>query len=568
MTFRARLLQAIVGVVAITTGASLYFAERQSRASYGTVVDALFRQQTAAFQREQEGRHALAAEQVARLATSVRLFAALEARDPQVYKIAGDELRLGDFKAFRLLDADGVLIAPPPDGRAGILDPEALLPRLVPSTRIDQTRAGAVELGFVVDASAAAEQSPLYRVLAAPIVNFARRVGTLVLVQHLQRFSPQNSRSDTDEDLQSALWLDGRLVGGDFSVSLRDALRARLANAPADLRRGTLEVAATSYRFQRALLNEGSAYPPAWLVSIFSMAAFEAQQRELIIRLVLTGISAALLATLLGIALSRQLARPIRDLVEATHKIRRGEYDLSLPPAATQEMNNLAEAFNEMSAGLALKDRYHSLLTQVADPQIAAELVAGRVRLGGELREVTVMFCDIREYTALTIGRAPAAVIEILNGHLGAMAHLVHTHGGVINQFAGDAIMALFGAPRSYGDDALRAVRCAIDMLHERELLNTTAPLPLHIGIGIASGAMVAGCIGAENRSDYTVVGERVNLAARLCDAASPGAILIDDATRVRVGAMIATTALAPITLKGFTEPTRAFRVVVDEEAA
>ena len=154
---------------------------------------------------------------------------------------------------------------------------------------------------------------------------------------------------------------------------------------------------------------------------------------------------------------------------------------------------------------------------------MAEELIAGRVRLGGELREVTVVFCDIRGYTAMTVGRDPAEVIEILNCHLSALTHIVQAHRGVISQFAGDAIFTLFGAPKSYGDDAERAVRCAWAMMRERERMNSESAEPLRIGIGIASGQMVAGCIGAETRSDYVVVGERVNLAARLCSIGRSG---------------------------------------------
>jgi class 3 adenylate cyclase len=562
VTFRARLLQAILGVVALATTASLYVAERQSRTSYGALVDTLFRQQAAAFQREQEGRHALAAEQVVRLATSVRLFAALEEHDREVYKIAGDELRLGDFKAFRLLDPRGAIVAPPADGRAGPLDVAQLWPGLLPA-RPDEMFADTVELGFAFDPRTSPDRAELFRVLATPIVNFDTRVGTLILVQHLPQFYRQAS---SENDLQPALWLGGQLLGGEFSPALRDALTEHLADTPTHGDDTEIEVDGTTYRFQRMLLNPGSAYPPAWLVSTFSMATFEARQRELRLRIAFTGLVTALLAAVIGLALARQLARPIGDLVAATRQIRAGNYALSLQPASTREIRSLNEAFDEMAAGLALKDRYRSLLAQVADPQVAAELVAGRVRLGGELRDVTVMFCDIREYTVLTVGRAPEDVIDLLNAHLGTMVQVVHAHGGVINQFAGDSVMALFGAPKGYGDDALRAVRCATAMVHERERMNRTAALPIHIGIGIASGAMVAGCIGAENRSDYTVVGERVNLAARLCGAARAGDILLDENTRLLIGNEIETTAVPPVLLKGFTQPTMAYRVAVEPD--
>jgi len=225
-------------------------------------------------------------------------------------------------------------------------------------------------------------------------------------------------------------------------------------------------------------------------------------------------------------------------------------------------MNTLAESFNDMAAGLELKDRYHSVLHQVTDPQVAEELVAGRVRLGGELREVTVVFCDIRGYTAMTVGRDPTEVIKILNAHLSALTHIVQAHRGVISQFVGDAIFTLFGAPKSYGDDAERAVRCAWAMMRERERMNREVAEPLHIGIGIASGPMVAGCIGAESRSDYVVVGERVNLAARLCSSAAAGEILMDEETRIRAGNAVTSEPLQPLLLKGFSQPVAAFRIL------
>ena len=129
-------------------------------------------------------------------------------------------------------------------------------------------------------------------------------------------------------------------------------------------------------------------------------------------------------------------------------------------------------------------------------------------------------------------------------------------------QFAGDAIFILFGAPKSYGDDAERAVRCAWAMMLERERMNGESAVPLRIGIGIASGQMVAGCIGAESRNDYVVVGERVNLAARLCSSAAAGEILIDEETRIRAGNAVSVEPLQRLLLKGFSQPVAVSRIV------
>lgn len=561
MSFRAKLLQAIMAIVVVTTVASLLIAQRQNSDSYRAVLDDLFRHQLSSFQQEEEIRLTVAAEEAQRLADSVRLFAALEANDPEVYKIAGDELRLGDFAFFRLLNARGEIIAPPADGRAGLPGTQALHRQLNPTLAQETARIAKVQLGYIEVRHG--DSAQVFRVVASPITNFGTVVGTLILGQRIMALGTGRAGEQAAHRLRSGFWLDGRLSGDDMPGAVRDSLTATLTGAQTQvLTEGQIRAAGEAYRFERFLLNEGSSYPPAYLVSVFSLAEFQSQQRLLVLRIALTGLVALLLAALVGRWLSRQLAQPIRDLVSATREIRKGNYGVKLSPSSTREMNTLAESFNDMAAGLALKDRYHSVLHQVTDPQVAEELIAGRVRLGGELREVTVVFCDIRGYTAMTVGRDPAEVIEILNSHLSALTHIVQAHRGVISQFVGDAIFTLFGAPKSYGDDAERAVHCAWAMMCERERMNRESAEPLHIGIGIASGQMVAGCIGAESRSDYVVVGERVNLAARLCSAAAAGEILIDEETRIRAGNAVSSESLQPLSLKGFSQPVSVFRIL------
>jgi len=562
MTFRAKLLQSILAVVVLSTAASLYVAQRESSASYRAVVDELFRNQAAAFEREHETRLEFAAAEAARLATSVRLFAALEENDPEVYKIAGDELRLGEFSFFRLLDARGNVIPPPDDGRAGAMDVDrvrgALAPGAAPPNGRVANNPPEVQVGFI-EVMREDKPSIVYRVLSTPIVNFDADVGSLILGERVRRLG--TGPNEAHEGLHSALWLDGRLVGGDVPDAVEAPLETAL-QAPDVAADAELDAAAKHYRYARFRLNEHSRYPPADLVSVFPMDQFDAQQRGLALRIAATGAAALVVAGLLGVALSRQLARPIGQLVAATRRIRAGEYELALEPSSTREMNTLAESFNDMAAGLRLKDRYHAVLQQLTDPSVAEELVAGRIKLGGELRQMTVMFCDIRNYTPLTVGRDPAEVIGILNHHMGALTRIVQAHRGVINQFAGDSIMALFGAPRTYDDDARRAVACACAMLQERERMNAGAEHALYVGIGISSGAMVAGCIGEESRSDYTAVGERVNLGARIAAAAVAGQILIDEETRRRIDGAFATRPLAPMQLKGFAEPVIAYEVL------
>ena len=555
MTFRTRLLLAILGVVVFTTAVSLLVAQRQHGSAYRTLGDELLSNQEAWFQRLQSGRQQQAAAMVGRLAGSVRLFAALEAQDPAVYQIAGDELRLGEFSFFRLLDASGQLIEPPVE--YGTHAPA--LPTWLTEARGFSTAANPrVELGYVLVPGA--EDGGIFRILAAQIRNFDRRVGTLLLGQRVTALGQQATDGGTLAMTHSAFWLDDQLAGAGLPPDVRTPLEAALAASPR-AEAPLIQAGESSYRYEITPLNPDSAYPPAYLVSLFSMDGFVAEQRDLSLRIVLTGLAAALIAGLMALALSRQLAEPIRNLVSATERIGRGDLEHRLDRSSTVEFDHLAGAFNQMAEDLSLKDRYRSVLNQIADAEVADALVTGEIELGGELREVTVMFCDIRDYTQLTTRSSPEAVIELLNTHYATLAEIVRAHRGVINQFVGDAIMALFGAPKQYGDDASRATRCALAMVEARAEMNREAQIPMQIGIGIASGPVVAGCIGDERRSDYTAVGEHVNLAARLSAVAEPGEILNDLGTRERLDNTAQTEPSALMALKGLGDDVQAFRV-------
>ena len=533
MSFRARLLQTFLTLVIITTGAAMLIAQRQNEAMLQGVVNELFKAELKTFYQTQELSVEAAKAKGLHLAESVRLFAALEEGDPEeIYQVADAEMQLGWFDFFRLLNAEGKLIPRGAEATAGSLPGQDLTEDLLPP-EINDT---GVELGF-----AANRQGTVYRLLACTIRKFDQTVGTLVLGQALPR--------------ETSLLIDGKFLGSGIPEALRAPLMAQTGE------NGRFTAEGIEYRFNRFTLNKGSHYPTADWVSVLSMAEMTQQQRVLAGRILLTGVAALGISALVIMRLSRQIAQPVANLVKAAERVRSGSYDVQLPPTRTIEMTQLGSAFNEMAAGLALRDRYQSILQKVTDPRVAEELVAGRVKLGGELREVSVIFCDIRGYTALSAGRNPVEVIHLLNDHMGALAKVVQRHHGVINQFAGDAIMILFGAPKSYGEDAADALRCAWDMMQERERLNHDAAEPLLIGIGIATGEMVAGCIGAESRSEYTVIGEKTNLAARMCSAAGAGQIILDAETHRKTASLAEFVVLEPLVLKGFTHPVLAFQL-------
>jgi class 3 adenylate cyclase len=247
--------------------------------------------------------------------------------------------------------------------------------------------------------------------------------------------------------------------------------------------------------------------------------------------------------------------------VAGTEAVRAGNLNVKVPVRSRDEMGELAGSFNEMAEGLAQKELYRTVLNMVADEKVAHALVNGQLALGGELREISVLFCDIRGFSALTQNMPPQEVIEMLNEHMTALTRIVKEHNGVLDKFVGDLLMAIFGAPVSHAEDTLNAGRCALRLIQERKRLNETSRHQLQIGIGIATGNVVAGCMGSADRLNYTVLGERVNLASRLCKQAGPSQVIIDQTTREKLGDAATSAPLPAFNVKGFSENITAYEL-------
>ncbi len=164
--------------------------------------------------------------------------------------------------------------------------------------------------------------------------------------------------------------------------------------------------------------------------------------------------------------------------------------------------------------------------------------------LGGTRAVATMLFADIRGFTELSERLMPEEVVELLNRYLGPVVNVIFSNNGLLDKFYGDGIMAVFGAPRQAEDDARRAVTAAREILEQVQLLNSQpgAPRPLSVSIGLATGEVVAGHIGSEQRLEYTVIGDAVNLASRLQAIAEPNQILADEATYRRVSGLFTST--------------------------
>jgi adenylate cyclase len=188
-----------------------------------------------------------------------------------------------------------------------------------------------------------------------------------------------------------------------------------------------------------------------------------------------------------------------------------------------------------------------------------------QIHLGGENQIATVMFTDIRSFTPMSENMEPHQVVELLNEYFTAMTDLIFENGGTLDKYLGDGIMAIFGAPLARPDDADRAVKTAMEMQRALVRLNEAwvgrGQRPIQVGMGINTGQVTAGNIGSTKRMDYTVIGDTVNTASRLCSNAAGGQILVSDSTYAALVRPMPATKLSPIKVKGKEAPVEVFDI-------
>ena len=237
-------------------------------------------------------------------------------------------------------------------------------------------------------------------------------------------------------------------------------------------------------------------------------------------RLILFNAVALLISGIAGVFIARGVTGPVISLSEGVRRIMSGDYRVRVPVETRDELGGLAAAFNSMAEGLEERDKARDLLGKSVSPEVASELMRSNIELGGELRNVTILFSDLRGFTAHSETQPPHALVEELNAYLTEVTHAVESAGGIVDKYIGDAVMAVFGAPVAVTDHADRAVRAAQEILLAEEALNrqrSLAGLPeFRTGIGISTGDVVAGNVGSVSRHNYTVIGNEVNLASRL----------------------------------------------------
>ncbi len=212
----------------------------------------------------------------------------------------------------------------------------------------------------------------------------------------------------------------------------------------------------------------------------------------------------------------------------------------------------------------ATRERFQRLLS----PGLAEMVVSGRLKVekGGENRTATVLFVDIRDFTAMSENTQATEVLQMLNEYYEVMVDIAFRYEGTVDKFIGDSMMVIWGAPVAHPDDPVRAVQAAIDMQAELIRFNqerhTASKRKIQIGIGINTGRLVAGYIGSSQTMSYSVIGDTVNTAARICSAAKAGQIIISEDTYQAVSSGFEIEQLDPIKFKGKYKPVQVYNVV------
>jgi adenylate cyclase len=228
-----------------------------------------------------------------------------------------------------------------------------------------------------------------------------------------------------------------------------------------------------------------------------------------------------LAVTLFGaIRIAQRVTRPIAELAAAARQIERGNYDVNVSATGSFEIRELADAFAGMTRGLAERDAMRDILGKVASTEVVNQLLKGEIELGGAEIDATVMFCDVRNFTALAEKLTPTQSLQLLNEFLTEISRIVGEHDGVVDKYIGDGVMAIFGAPVARGDDTQRAALAALAIRDGVRALGVRLsgrgmPNP-EVGVGVNTSRMIAGNIGSPTRLNYTVLGDGVNLASRL----------------------------------------------------
>jgi adenylate cyclase len=301
-----------------------------------------------------------------------------------------------------------------------------------------------------------------------------------------------------------------------------------------------------------------------------SLDFISAQIRKETLAIVLLSVLIIALGVVISIFLGIGFSRPISLLVVATKEIGGGNLKYRLDLHRNDELGDLASSFNFMSAELWRKKLMQESFGKYVGSDIVQMILANPESswLKGTRNVATVMFTDIRGFTAYSEHREPEAVVEALNGYFEIATRVIIAHGGIVDKFIGDAVMGVFGVPVATEHHAEQCVRACLDM--QKEFMDaaqrTGNEILAKVGIGVNTGPLVSGNLGSQAKMEYTVIGDAVNTASRLNHLAQAGDVVISKTTYEPIRHLVTVQELEPQMVKGKSEPVQVFRVLSIKE--
>lgn len=329
--------------------------------------------------------------------------------------------------------------------------------------------------------------------------------------------------------------------------------------------------------------NEIAGYAPvkgrSWTVGIVEpQGVFAAPLNALFFNVAYSVAAVGLVFIVFALWFARGFVRPLQALTHAAESVRQADYAHAHAPVfGNDEIGELARTFNSMVDSVHARERERDMFGRIVSPEVREKLLAGELTLGGENRRVAVLFTDIRDFSTLCERISPQEIVNLLNEYLTEMNAAVKQWGGYLNNFIGDAIIVVFGAPDNQADIEWRAVMAALDMQERLVQLNerrrALGDPPFQTGFGISTGKAVAGKVGSPERFLYTVIGDAVNVAARLeamTKEFPEHGILINGATRdaIRDRSEIETVHLGVRPIKGRQEAIDVYAVARADKSA
>jgi len=301
----------------------------------------------------------------------------------------------------------------------------------------------------------------------------------------------------------------------------------------------------------------------------FSQSGMEQSTRQAV--QAISGATLLMIALSIGMsfALGRRITQPIDKLVEASRAIGNGEYTIRFKERRKDELGLLMQAFNEMAEGMLEKSQVKNALSRYVSPGVARQILSNldNVGLSGKQIEGSVLFADITGFTRISEQIEPKALVDMLNRYFTLMTCACSINHGIVDKYMGDGAMLVFGAPEPDADHAFHAVSCAILIQKlvaqenlQREALGLT---PVRLRIGINTGSMLAGNMGSCDRMEYTVVGDTVNLASRLCGITNGDQIVISREMYMRadINDRVLAGEYQSIRLRGISKPVSTYLV-------